>query len=241
MNADGLHRGSPPAFNVPRVVIGLMAVLVAVHLIRLYGPFSDEQLIYYFAFIPARLTADPAVMEEGLFGQGARFWSLLTYGFIHADWLHLTINSVWMLAFGSVVARRLGAARFLLLSAIGSVAGALAYYAFHPGQFAVLVGASAAISAQVAAAARLMYAGPGMRWSREEAIGTRRPLSLAETFTNRLSLIFIIVWLGINYLFGALGLATPDGQAPIAWEAHLGGFLAGLLLLGLIDRRHDRE
>jgi membrane associated rhomboid family serine protease len=131
-------------------------------------------------------------------------------------------------------------ARFLLLSAIGAVAGALAYYAFHPSQFAVLVGASAAISAQVAAAARLMYSGPGMRWSHEEAIGTRRPLSLAQTFTNRLSLIFIIVWLGINYLFGAVGLATPDGQAPVAWEAHLGGFLAGLFLLGLIDRQRGR-
>jgi hypothetical protein len=64
MNADSLHRGSPPAFNIPRVVIGLIAVLTAAHLIRLYGPFNHEQLIYYLAFIPVRLGGDPAVMEE---------------------------------------------------------------------------------------------------------------------------------------------------------------------------------
>jgi len=240
MNADGLQRGSSPPFNVPRVVTGLIAVLAAVHVVRLYGPFSEVQVYCHFALIPARLGGiDTPLTDRCLLGGGERFWSLITYAFIHADWLHLAINCMCMLAFGSVVARRLGSFRFLVLSAIGAVAGALAYYAFHPEESAFLVGASAAISAQVAAAARLIYAGPGIR--RPEAIGTSPPLSLAATFTNRVSLLFIIVWLGINYFSGATGLATPDGQDPVAWEAHLGGFLAGLLLLGLIDRPRGQD
>jgi membrane associated rhomboid family serine protease len=239
MDSNGLRRGTPPAFNVPRVVIWLIGALIAAHLIRLYGPFSDEKLVYYFAFIPARLSADVAATAGAdVFDRGAQLWSIVTYGFIHADWLHLAMNSFWMLAFGSVVARRLGAARFLLLSGIGAAAGALTYYAFHPGQFVVLVGASAAISAQVAVAARLMFARGGMQWSYDDEIKTMQPLSLAQTFTNRRSLMFILVWLGINYVFGATGFGTADGETPIAWEAHLGGFLAGLLIFGLIDLRN---
>jgi membrane associated rhomboid family serine protease len=68
-----------------------------------------------------------------------------------------------------------------------------------------------------------------------------KPLSLAETFTNRRPLMFILVWLGLNYLFGATGIGAPEGQGLIAWEAHLGGFFAGLLTLGIIDRQTRQE
>ena len=242
MELDSLRRRPPPALNVPRVVAWLIVVLVAVHLLRLYGPFSDEQIIYYFAFIPARFGADAAMMAGAdIYDRGARIWSLVTYSFIHADWLHLAINCFWMLAFGSVVARRLKPVRFLILSAIGSIAGALTYYAFHPGQLAVLVGASAAISAQVAVAARFMFARlAGWQWSNEDEITRMKPLSLAGTFTNRRSLMFILVWLGLNYAFGTTGFGTPDGLGLIAWEAHIGGFAAGLLALGILDRHNGQ-
>jgi membrane associated rhomboid family serine protease len=243
MESDSLRRPPPPALNVPRVVAWLIAVLVAVHLLRLYGPFNDEQIIYYFAFIPARFSADAAMMAGAdIYDRGARYWSLISYSFIHADWLHLAINCFWMLAFGSVVARRLRAVRFLILSAIGSIAGALTYCAFHPGQLAVLVGASAAISAQVAVAARFMFArSTGWQWSNEDEITRMKPLSLADTFTNRRSLMFILVWLGLNYAFGSTGLGTPNGQGLIAWEAHIGGFAAGLLALGIFDRKSGQD
>jgi membrane associated rhomboid family serine protease len=243
MAMEHLPRQRSPILNVPGVVTGLIAAMVAVHLIRLYGPFDNEAIIYYFAFIPARLAADAATMARaGLLDQGARYWSLITYAFIHADWLHLAMNSVWMLAFGSVVARRLTALRFLLLSGLGAIAGALMYYAFHPGVNAVLVGASAAVSAEVAAAARLMFVHDGrLRWGRGQEIGRMKPLSLIQTFTNRRSLTFILIWLGLNYAVGATGLGTPEADMLIAWEAHLGGFIAGLLALGIVDQRDPAE
>jgi membrane associated rhomboid family serine protease len=233
---ESLRGETPRAFNVPGVVVGLIAAMVAVHLFRLYGPISDDLIIYYFAFIPGRLNPEPAINGD-LLDRGARYWSLLTYAFIHADWLHLAMNSFWMLAFGSLLARRLTTMGFLLLSAAGAVAGASAYYAFHPGQSAVLVGASAAVSAQVAGAARYMFAGPE-RISRSNPVWIKagRPLSLAQTFGNRRSLMFILIWLGLNFAFGVTGFGTPEGDVLVAWESHLGGFAIGLLSLGLLAK-----
>ena len=231
---DSLPGETPRAFNVPGVVVSLIAAMVAVHLFRLYGPVGDDLLLYYFAFIPGRLGYDGA-MNGDLLDQGARYWSLLTYAFIHADWLHLAMNSFWMLAFGSLVARRLSTIGFLLLSGGGAVAGALAYYALHPGQSAVLVGASAAVSAQVAGAARYMFAWPQrIGWWEPELMRTGRPLSLAQTLGNRRSLTFVLIWLGLNFAFGITGFGTPEGNVLVAWEAHVGGFAAGLLSLGFL-------
>ncbi len=95
---ENLPGETPRAFNVPGVVVGLIAAMVVVHLFRLYGPISDDLIIYYFAFIPARLS-DGIAVDGDLLDLGARYWSLLTYAFLHADWLHLAMNSFWMLAF----------------------------------------------------------------------------------------------------------------------------------------------
>jgi membrane associated rhomboid family serine protease len=235
MEFESPVRRHPPAFNVPRIIPWLIGLLAGVHLFRLYGPVSDETVIYYFAFIPARFGGTLPV-GNSLLEQGARFWSLVTYSFLHADWTHLAFNSISMLAFGTPPARRLGAARFLLLSALGSIGGALAYYLFHPGQIAVLIGASAAVSAQVAGAIRLIFARPAAAAiAGDRQIRPARALTLSETFTNRLPLMFILVWLGLNYVFGAFGIGMPAGEGLVAWEAHLGGFMAGLLLFGLFE------
>jgi len=55
----------------------------------------------------------------------------LTYSFLHADWAHVIMNSFWLLAFGGVTARRLGALRFVILFAIGAIGGAALHYIFH--------------------------------------------------------------------------------------------------------------
>lgn len=237
MEFESPVRRHPPAFNVPRIIPWLIGLLAVIHLFRLYGPVSEETVIYYFAFIPARLGGTLPV-GDSLLEQGARFWSLVTYSFLHADWMHWGFNSISMLAFGTPLARRLGAARFLLLSALGSIGGALAYYMFHPSQIAVLIGASAAVSAQVAGSIRLIFARPALVGiSGERQIRPQPALTLSETFTSRMPLMFILVWLGLNYAFGATGLGMPAGEGLVAWEAHIGGFIAGLFLLGLLERK----
>jgi membrane associated rhomboid family serine protease len=123
------------------------------------------------------------------------------------------------------------------------VAGALAHWAFAPMDFAPLIGASAADSGLMAAAARFMFQ-PRAPLGAEEVYRdtlTRsrtdaRAASLIEIFTQRRALIFIGVWMASNFLFGAGAQTLGASEAPVAWVAHVGGFLAGLLLFPLFDR-----
>ena len=160
------ERGTPPGhvpvFNVPGVVLALALTMTAIHAFVAWGPVDAGTILVLFAFLPARglLAASTGPFPAWVM-EGAEWWSYVTYGLLHADWMHLAINVFFMLAFGGFLARRIGAGRFLLLSAAGSAAGALAYLAVHAGEIAVLVGASAAVSAQVAGTARLMFVRPG--------------------------------------------------------------------------------
>src|SRR5262245_65853199 len=85
---------------------------------------------------------------------GADVWTFVTYAFIHADWTHLLVNSIWLLPFGSAVARRFGAVRFLAFFAVAAAAGAALHLATHAGEQFPMIGASAAISGTMAAAMR---------------------------------------------------------------------------------------
>ena len=109
------------AFNLPPVVVWSAAILVAVHVARsLLPPQADLTLLLTFGFIPARY--GEAAFLPG--GSAALLWTPLTYALLHADALHLAVNLFWMAGFGSAIARRFRAGRFLLLCALGAVAGA---------------------------------------------------------------------------------------------------------------------
>ncbi len=224
------------AINAPLIVLLLIASFVALHGFRgLLSRENETLFVLLFAFTPARY-APPLELLGVAFpgGIAAQVWTFVTHMFLHGSWLHLAVNSFWMLAFGSVVARRFGALRFLMLTLVCAAAGAAASLALHWGQFTILVGASGAISGQMAGAVRLMFSRdrPGLRFN---TAGAGRALSLGETFRNAQALVFLGVWLGINILFAASGLSVPGETSRIAWEAHLGGFVCGLLLFGLLD------
>jgi membrane associated rhomboid family serine protease len=157
---------------------------------------------------------------------------------LHGDWLHVIINSVWMLAFGSVLARRMGSARFLAVSAASAAAGAGFNLLWHwGGELTLLVGASGAISGQLAGAVRLMFAeGGSLATLGRQRFETVRALSLGETLRTPAALMFLAVWFVITIFAGAVSFGPPGEAARIAWEAHVGGFLAGLVFFGLFDR-----
>lgn len=234
------ERGHGRAIDVPAVVLWLIVALVAVHGLRqVIGPERDEWVLFTFGFIPARFAPPPDLAGLVFPGPpGARWWSFVTHMLLHGDWMHLVINGVWMLAFGSVLARRLGSLRFAIVSAASAAAGAAASLAYYwGGEFTLLVGASGAISGQLAGAVRLMFAEGGSL----ATLGRRRfervrALSLGETFRTPAALMFLGVWFVITIFAGALSFGPPGEEARIAWEAHVGGFLAGLVLFGLFDR-----
>lgn len=235
--------GSAPtsqrAINAPAVVLALIVCFVAIHLYRVSAPAAqDMRLIMSFAFIPARF-AYPADVTNALFGGGAAMDALtfVSYMFLHADWLHLAVNSLWMLAFGSVLARRFGVVRFVVFSLICAAAGAGLHLFLYWKEVVPMIGASAAISGQMAGAVRFIFARPSnlLQASRMQPQHMRAE-SLIEVARNPRALIFLSVWIGVNIFFGLNSSAVPGVGEQVAWEAHLGGFLAGLLLFGIFDR-----
>lgn len=229
-----------PIFNVPAVIVALLASFVAVHLVRLFSsPATDDWIILRFAFSAARYGTVPALQGQVLpGGNGAMVWTFFSHMFLHGSWPHLLINGLWMLAFGSIVARRLGAIRFLLFSLVTAAFGALGHLLAYWGQFALMIGASGAISGQMAGAVRLMFSLPGGLANLQGGDFTGvRVLSLWQLLRATGALMFIGVWLLINFVVGISGIGTGESISRIAWEAHLGGFLSGLLLFALFDRR----
>ncbi|HEX2256404.1 MAG TPA: rhomboid family intramembrane serine protease [Afifellaceae bacterium] len=223
-----------PAFNLPPVIVWSAGLLLAIQLVLQLLPFElYSRLLLSLAYIPAR-AGEAAFFLPG--GTAARLWTPLTYALLHGGWLHLAVNLLWMASFGSAVARRFGTARFLLLSTIGAAAGALAHHLAHPGSEGIMVGASAAISAQMAAAVRFAFApgGPLGGGRGREAYAQPAP-TLLRTLLDPRPLAFLGLWFGINLLFGMESALIPGAGGDIAWQAHIGGFLAGLLLFPLLD------
>ena len=243
-----------------RLVLGLIAMLIAIQALRsVLSPDADARMVLTFAFVPASFARlfDPQAVAEAaatlvrrdaasvedvvlLLGpRGFRWWTVLTYALLHGGWTHVLVNSVWLAAFGTAVARRFGAWRFMAFFFVTAAGGVVAHCLTHALDFAPLVGASAAISGAMAAAARFAFApgaplGPGARRGALEAY-EGPPLALRDILRDSRVLTFLGVWFVANLLFGAV--ATPIGvaDASIAWEAHIGGFVAGLLLFRVFD------
>jgi membrane associated rhomboid family serine protease len=210
-----------PIVNAPPVVLALIAVLLGIHLlIQIGGQDWQIWVLYAFALIPARFGGS----ESTAMIEGSQYWSLITYGFLHDGWLHVLFNSIWLLIFGTRVAQQFGSLRFLTIAFISTLGGALAMLWVYWGMFIVVIGASAAVSGLLAAAIPIMFGGPGT------------PLSFGEFLHDRRALIFMFVFLGMTLLTGVQGLPGFADGGRIAWEAHLGGFLAGLASFFVISR-----
>jgi membrane associated rhomboid family serine protease len=253
-----------PVLNLPAVVVWSIALLALIQAARsLLSAYDDYVLMSWLAFVPARLSlwlsperlndVVSAIAETGsgqdvanrlqlvrllLADGGPKLWTLLSYGLLHGSWMHLVSNVVWLAAFGSPVARRLGPARFLNLMALATIGGALLHWWSRELDVLPLVGASAAVSGATAAAIRFVFA-PGLRFGAlgDDAVVRAIPAErFGQLWRNSRALLFIAIWFATNILFGA-GLVPIFGEeTSIAWEAHIGGFLVGLWLFPLLDR-----
>ncbi len=222
---------SPPAgreraFNAPAVVLGLVLVLIAAHAARPLMGGSVGDLI----------------LSRGDLQHG-RLLGLVGHIFVHASWPHVLINSVFILAFGAPVARALcettwGGIVFLLFFLICGALAALGFVAMADAQVWLLgggeadwslVGASGAASGLMGAAIRLMAARNTGR--SEWALGR---------LSSRMVVSATLGWIVINVILGLTGLTPGAGGAPVAWQAHIAGYFAGLLLIGIFIRLAGR-
>ncbi len=261
MIPDKTRRRREPIFNLPTVVFLSAAVLVGIHAARmLLSDMADFELVVDWAVIPARwsviygTTSEREVMAalasaapeqaigplqalaQYVLGEGeGRPWTALTYAFLHGSWAHVLMNSIWLAAFGTPIARRCGGLRLLILAAAAAIGGAVFYAWVNPLQVLPMIGASAAVSGMMAAASWFIFA--PAHWLPEGRVSEpheRQRESLGGIVRNRQVLVFLGFWFAANYVFAFL---QPFGatDASIAWEAHIGGFLVGLVLFPILD------
>lgn len=250
---------SEPITFAPPAILSLIALMLGLHGWRAFGlglyEDADVALLKPLAFVAARfsilaglaspqevlrevLAADPALrpLKRALYGAfvapgGGAPWTVVTYAFLHAGWEHVIFNSLWLLVFGSPLMARFGLARFLLFFALTAAAAAILHALMHPRDVSILVGASGAVSGLTAATLRFAFAADAF-----SGRNFRAPAPpLMEILRDRRVAAFVIVWFGLNLLAGLGMPLSAGGEARIAWEAHVGGFLAGLALFPLFD------
>ena len=227
-----------PILTLPGALTAYVLLLAVIHVVRMLLPFDiDDVVIQMFGFIPKRYDSTLlAITFPG--GTGAKVWTFMTYSLLHANLTHIGFNVLWLLPFGSALARRFGAVRFFLFMAVTAVAGALAHLVTHEHAVAPMIGASASVSGTMAAAIRFAFVqGSFLSFSRGDADAAAKvpALSLLRALRNTRVLGFLAVWFGVNIIFGIGSIAIGADGASVAWQAHIGGFFAGLVLFSLFD------
>ncbi|SFB37065.1 Membrane associated serine protease, rhomboid family [Rhizobium sp. NFR07] len=229
------RRPSPPAFNLPGILLASLALLVGLYVVQEYVLTGDQRLAFIveLAFTPIRYAYPLADQSyEWL-------WTPVTYSLLHGGVEHIAFNGLWLAAFGAPVVRRIGTVRYLLFWVFSAAASAFFHAAVHWGEETLLIGASGVVSALMGAACRFAFPSGG---GYDRNFGHLHPrLSIARALSNRTVLMFTGMWLAGNVLI-AVGLPLIGSDVgEIAWDAHIGGFLFGFLLFSLFDPIRYRE
>lgn len=191
-----------PILKVPFVPLVVALGLIALYVVELRMPDQGTHLGF---------RADD--LQQG-------YWpGMFTYMTVHGGWMHVIMNSVGIIAFGAPVARDLtrglGAVAWLLFFILCGVIAAIGYSLLNMGQTVWVIGASGALFGLIGASTRLL-AGPGL------LLPIWHPVVLKTS----------LAWLGATAVLGMFGGAIGGAGAEIAWETHVVGFIAGLILIG---------
>ncbi|MBW3662924.1 MAG: rhomboid family intramembrane serine protease [Actinobacteria bacterium] len=169
--------------------------------------------------------------------------SIFTALFLHAGLGHLLGNMLFLWIFGNNVEDRLGHVRFLLFYAIGGVAATYAFALFNRGSLVPLLGASGAIAAVLGAYlllfphARIRVYAPFPLYFLAPLVGGRIAFwFLIFAIVELPAFLVLLLWFGLQVLASAQPL-----EGGIAFEAHAAGFLAGMLMVALVDRDRTRQ
>jgi membrane associated rhomboid family serine protease len=218
---------SVPSRSVPVVTRALVLVNVLVFFFELTLPrHGVEQLFYLFGIVPARLTHPD--WAAGIGFPAGTYWTIITHQFLHGGWLHLFANMWTLWIFGDNVEDRMGSLRFLFFYLICGSVAALTQVLTNPDSTIPSVGASGAI-AGVLGAYLLFF--PTAR------LIVLLPIFFYPFFFEVPAVLYLFLWFLIQLFSGAAALAGPQEVGGIAWWAHVGGFVSGMLLCRLFVRR----
>ena len=209
-------RDSQPSQSAPLVTVSLIVVNVFVFLYQLsLEPFSLNHFVAAWGVVPDRL----------------RLSSLFTSMFLHGGWLHLIGNMWFLWIYGDNVEDILGRPKYILFYLGCGLAAALTHIAFNTGSRIPTIGASGAIAGVMGA---YMVKFPRAR------IVTLVPLVVFLTTVELPAYVILLYWFVIQFFSGVGAVAYSHlSQGGVAWFAHIGGFVAGVVLIYLL-RPRDR-
>jgi len=222
------RRASGPGgrlFDVPAVVLALAVLLILVFLASAFAP---RLVLWLFGgspgLAPFRLFAGPTASG----GVVAWLSPLFTHILLHAGLAHLLFNSLWLVVFGTPLARRLDSpARFLSLFFLSGAAGGAFYSIFHADDPAILIGASGGVTGLLGGLVRFAFQNPA------RGIGFRHRLPLFDRTVLMWSAVVIAINASVVFVGPGFGAQGVD----VAWQAHVGGYFFGLIAFPLFDRR----
>ncbi len=201
----------------PIVTYGLIAVNVLMFLVELT---SGDPFIARWSFVPSRFAANPS----------GDWLTIFTSMFMHAGWIHLGGNMLYLFIFGDNVEDRLGHLRYLLFYLLSGLAATFAQYMFSLGSNIPNLGASGAI-AGVLGAYIIMFPGERVR------------VLMGYAVVQMSALVVIGFWIVLQVLSSLATVTTSSqtGGGGVAYMAHIGGFLAGIVLTYIFGARTDRR
>lgn len=223
--------------NTPGVVLTIAGVTFAAFLLLGFAPERTARLLTYSASVV------PAKFLQGIEANNgflAMVSPLISHMLVHAGLAHLLFNLLWLVAFGTPVARRMGAdhalqsanafaaaSMFLTFYLLSGVVGALTYIAMHTDQYIQLVGASGGVSGLLGGLVRFAF-------NRSTLFGPEAArFSGLRSQPVAMWTLFIIL---LNNPVAAALMSPMAGGSSIAWEAHLGGYFFGLLTYPFFEK-----
>ncbi len=206
--------------NVPIVNNALIAINVVVFLLQLAHGGGSNRYFYLYGLVPARYTVAEIARQ---FSLGQQAFSFLSFMFIHGGFLHILGNMWFLFIFGDNVEDHFGPVRYLFFYLVCGVVSGISHILVNSGSNAPVIGASGAI-AGVMGAYFLLHP--------KAKVLTLIPIFIFPWFVEIPAFFFLVVWFLIQ-VFNASGGA---GVVGVAWWAHIGGFLFGMVLLKLIGR-----
>jgi len=189
---------------VPWVTYGLIALNVLVFILELG---SGDAFIEKWAFVPTRFLADPL----------GDFPTLFTSLFMHGGWLHLASNMLYLWIFGDNVENRFNHIPFVIFYLICGLAATFAQLAFNVGSDLPNLGASGAIAGVLGAYILLFPQG-------------KINVLQGQQVVQVPALIVIGLWIVLQFFSGIGSISETADTGGVAYMAHIGGFLAGVLL-----------